>query len=83
MIADVVGRFAVSDLPENFTFVHVDRADASVRRLDEGETLNGKDAGNFGGARRRSAIGAGIRARAAALADSARREALDPAEIAG
>jgi hypothetical protein len=35
MVLDVVGRVAMGDLPDEFAFVHVERCDASVRRLDQ------------------------------------------------
>jgi hypothetical protein len=34
VVPDVVRRFAVRDLPREGALVHVERSDASVRRLD-------------------------------------------------
>src|SRR5688572_20591557 len=40
MIADVVRRFAVCDLPEQLALVQIDGADTAVRRLDQREPLD-------------------------------------------
>src|SRR5215831_16584753 len=40
MIPDVVGRFSVSDLPEDLSSVEIDRADAAIRRFGKRQTLD-------------------------------------------
>ena len=53
MIADVVRRFAVRDLPEDFAFIQIDRADASIRRLRQRQALNRQSAAGILCSRRR------------------------------
>src|SRR2546422_5240356 len=50
VILDVVRRLAVRDLPRHRPLVHVERGDASVRRLDERKSLNGQAATAFAAA---------------------------------
>src|SRR5439155_21666136 len=40
VIADVVRRFAVRDLPDNLALVEIDRSNAAVRRFCEWKPLN-------------------------------------------
>ena len=42
VVADVVRRFAVRDLPEDLALVQIDRADARVRRLEQRQSLHGR-----------------------------------------
>ena len=39
-LPDVVGRFAVRDLPHHLALVQIDRGDAAVRRLHERQALH-------------------------------------------
>src|SRR5207244_6006708 len=42
MVANLIGCFAMRDLPQNFALVQINRADASVWRFRERQTLNGE-----------------------------------------
>src|ERR1043166_5895295 len=62
MILDVVGRFAMSNLPDERPLVHIERGDAAVRRFDERQSLHGDVAAAFPAAA--SAPAAGLNRRA-------------------
>src|ERR1700682_6318329 len=59
MIPDVVRRFAMSDLPFDLAFIHVDGSDAAIRRFYERQALNAESARVFFG-RPGSRLGAGV-----------------------
>src|SRR5262245_9478097 len=84
MIANIVRRLAVCNLPENHTFIEIDRADASVWRFDQRQSLDGQASARvLGGRRRWSAIGSGIGASTSAGAGTGGCVALNPRKIAG
>jgi len=69
MIADAVGRFSVRHLPDELAAIEIDRRDASVRRLQQRQTLRRRVRvdGAVVGRRRRAArpragrrVGAGV-----------------------
>src|SRR6185295_6888293 len=64
MILDVVRRLAVSDLPRHRSLVHVERGDASVRRLHEWKPLHCQTAAAFTAAAAASTAGGWLDRRA-------------------
>src|SRR5439155_17579301 len=42
MVANLVGCFAMRDLPQDFAFVQINRTDASIRRLWQRKALHSK-----------------------------------------
>src|SRR5262249_57507760 len=84
MIGYVTRRLAMRNLPRDLTLVEIDRADASVWRFDERQSLNGQaTASILGGGRRWSAIGSGISSSTSAGAGTAGPVAPDPGQIPG
>src|SRR5206468_812804 len=59
VIADVVGRVAVRDLPEDLAAIEVHGGDRAVRRLQDGDAVDGEAAGTASGRRCRCSRGGG------------------------